>query len=541
MKKGKRAIALCFIFVFLLSSCYTKEWAGEDAGHSSALDQSSDSQVPSGTETITPVVEDGLATWHFTPPSDLSYLTVGVVVPQDMASMVSNWQTTWAELNTYLAEKQAGYQIELIVKGVLSEKDPALEKKAVQQCLAENIAILTGSFSDSSSLDMEWFVDLGQAPYCQAVAPVLELYPDKYWEYVEKQWGGLYSISNEITWHGNVSFQMLIDHEALDSWGLEWEGVKAIGYTWDEWEQIFTGWQEAMGETAPVLAIDETTLNSFLQYLAPETECQLIAPGVGIHLETGEIEKVLTMPAVQARIQRYQNWMDRGMVEEVPKNAPISAFGRGSGMGAYCIDILAENSPIEVWEYEVAEHKVVYYPANLEALGKRVCFTGVVDQSENRELALEFLQYIGQSKTLRSIMNRLADFFLAPLSIMELNDETAAEENMRLYTAQGESLSYVEAFGQIYEKAVIPSTAGFYFDPGPVREEIEAIWQVYNSSPVKRAAGRGISFNNATFTEDLIQLEKDMEAAGLNEVVEEAQRQLQVWKDEQREEKNEAS
>src|SRR5699024_5232504 len=114
------------------------------------------SQVPSGTETITPVVEDGLATWHFTPPSDLSYLTVGVVVPQDMASMVSNWQTTWAELNTYLAEQQAGYQIELIVKGVLSEKDPALEKKAVQQCLAENIAILTGSFSDSSSLDMEW-------------------------------------------------------------------------------------------------------------------------------------------------------------------------------------------------------------------------------------------------------------------------------------------------------------------------------------------------------------------------------------------------
>lgn len=74
-----------------------------------------------------------------------------------------------------------------------------------------------------------------------------------------------------------------------------------------------------------------------------------------------------------------------------------------------------------------------------------------------------------------------------------------------------------------------------------MREEIEAIWQVYNSSPVKRAAGRGISFNNATFTEDLIQLEKDMEAAGLNEVVEEAQRQLQVWKDEQREEKNEAS
>ena len=64
---------------------------------------------------------------------------------------------------------------------------------------------------------------------------------------------------------------------------------------------------------------------------------------------------------------------------------------------------------------------------------------------------------------------------------------------------------------------------------------------MYNSSPVKRAAGRGISFNNATFTEDLIQLEKDMEAAGLNEVVEEAQRQLQVWKDEQREEKNEAS
>ena len=37
-------------------------------------------------------------------------------------------------------------------------------------------------------------------------------------------------------------------------------------------------------------------------------------------------------------------------------------------------------------------------------------------------------------------------------------------------------------------------------------------------------------YNNVTFTEDLKQLEADMEAAGLDSIVAEVTRQLEAWK-----------
>ena len=412
--------------------------------------------------------------------------------------------------------------MELIIYQLIEKDNLELEKEVVQSCLSEDIDIFTAQLSQRSVIDMESFIDLGQEPYCEELDAVFAHYPEKYWEYVEKQWGGLYSVSNTVNLHGNVVLELTMYSGEKNPLEEEWNGKEAIGYTWENWERLFAEWHE----WGSVISIDEGNPYLFLDYLNPETQCQVIAPGVGINLETGEAEKILEMEEIQERIQRYQNWMDQGWVCEEIENV---SFRTNHGYFNSWLFWTTEQGDIESWRYMISE-KPFYYAVNMDGY-YGLDFTGIPQNSGDLNLAIEFLRHMGESPELREKMYSIVNSFFNSLSELESSDQSGAEEGMYLYTMQKEKISNVELYSGYYEEAIIPSVAGFYFDPAPVEEEIDAIWKVYSASPARRKMTvHGARLNNAAFTEDLRQLEEDMEAAGLNEVLAELQRQLEEWK-----------
>lgn len=522
MKKGMIVIIAILVIVATLFSACTMNKDIEVNTNT----ESDREEVPLETEEVMqPVVEDGVALWRFTPSGETPVLTIGAV---SRVVSTDTWQEAWEALTEYTQETW-GFSVELIIYQLIEKDNLELEKKAVQSCLSEDIDIFTASLSQRSVIDMESFIDLGQEPYREELEAVFAHYPEKYWEYVEKQWGGLYSVSNTVNLHGNVTVDLNIYHTEMDPLGFEWDGMEAIGYIWEDWERIFAEWNEAeWNEAGSFISIEESNPNLFLNYLIPETHCQVIAPGVGINLETGEAEKILEMEAIQERMQRYQNWMDQGWVSE-GGGGLVQGMGHGNGIAVLQAKNTTEYGTDEYWHYPVLE-KPVYYAVNMDGY-YGLDFTGIPQNSGDMNLAIEFLQHMGESPELREKMYSIVESFFNSLSESEFADQIGVEEGMQLYTMQKEEISNVELYSRLYEEAIIPSVAGFYFDPAPAEEEIEAIWKIYSASPARRKITiHGGGQNNATFTEDLRQLEEDMEAAGLNEVLAELQRQLEEWK-----------
>lgn len=517
MKKGMIVIIAILVIVATLFSACTMNKDIEVNTNT----ESDREEVPLETEEVMqPVVEDGVALWRFTPSGKTPVLTIGAV---SRIVSTDTWQEAWEALTEYTQETW-GFSVELIIYQLIEKDNLELEKKAVQSCLSEDIDIFTASLSRRSVIDMESFIDLGQEPYREELETVFAHYPEKYWEYVEKQWGGRYSVSNTVNLHGNVVLELTMYSGKKNPLEEEWNGKEAIGYTWEDWERLFAEWHE----WGSVISIDEGNPYLFLNCLNPETQCQVIAPGVGINLETGEAEKILEMEEVQERMQRYQNWMDQGWVSE-GGGGLVQGMSHGYGIAALQAESITEYGRDEYWHYPVSE-KPVYYAVNMDGY-YGLDFTGIPQNSGDMNLAIEFLQHMGESPELREKMYSIVESFFNSLSESEFADKIGVEEGMQLYTMQKEEISNVELYSRLYEEAIIPSVAGFYFDPAPAEEEIEAIWKIYSASPARRKITiHGGGQNNATFTEDLRQLEEDMEAAGLNEVLAELQRQLEEWK-----------
>ena len=515
MKKGMIVIIAILVIVATLFSACTMNKDIEVNMNT----ESDREEVPLETEEVMqPVVEDGVALWRFTPSGDTPVLTIGAV---SRIVSTDTWQEAWEALTEYTQETW-GFSVELIIYQLIEKDNLELEKKAVQSCLSEDIDIFTASLSRRSVIDMESFIDLGQEPYREELETVFAHYPEKYWEYVEKQWGGRYSVSNTVNLHGNVVLELTMYSGKKNPLEEEWNGKEAIGYTWEDWERLFAEWHE----WGSVISIDEGNPYLFLNCLNPETQCQVIAPGVGINLETGEAEKILEMEEVQERMQRYQNWMDQGWVSEEIENVSFKTDHGHFNSWLFCT---TEQGDIECWRYMISE-KPFYYAVNMDGY-YGLDFTGIPQNSGDMNLAIEFLQHMGESPELREKMYSIVESFFNSLSESEFADQIGVEEGMQLYTMQKEEISNVELYSRLYEEAIIPSVAGFYFDPAPAEEEIEAIWKIYSASPARRKITiHGGGQNNATFTEDLRQLEEDMEAAGLNEVLAELQRQLEEWK-----------
>ena len=193
-------------------------------------------EVPLETEEVMqPVVEDGVALWRFTPSGETPVLTIGAV---SRIMSTDTWQEAWEALTEYTQETW-GFSVELIIYQLIEKDNLELEKEAVQSCLSEDIDIFTASLSQRSVIDMESFIDLGQEPYREELEAVFAHYPEKYWEYVEKQWGGRYSVSNTVNLHGNVVLELTMYSGKKNPLEEEWNGKEAIGYTWEDWERLF--------------------------------------------------------------------------------------------------------------------------------------------------------------------------------------------------------------------------------------------------------------------------------------------------------------
>lgn len=533
-KKNFRFLALVLVVIFSLVACQQSISHEGSAVGSVGEVESDSSHITESPSLVEPVVEDGLAIWRFIPEKQPA-VTIGVVIPENLQFLISSWQSDWEALNRYLWEEE-GYQVALIAIGVLDE-DSALERQAVQTCMDEEIDLFSCAPLDFAVLPAtDQFLDLGQEPYKQELSSIFEHYPEPYWEYVETLYGGIYSVSHAISLGGHLGFNLYFQHERLDPLGLTWNAEELVGNTLEDWENTFVRWQEEGGKTFSVMKIASIS-DSFLNYLAPETDYQMVAPGVGIHLATGEVEKILETEVVQERIQLFQKWIDQGYVLNSEANdSLLRSFHNAAGPAAARGVILpqvpeeesrASQSYTESCDYTVFADKPLYYPVNVD---ENCFFTGILAESKQIDRALSFLSMVGSDAKLRTMLcgeGTFLYFLLYSWMLDEINDTLL---DVTYYNKAGEVTTMAEANYESYEQALISPVTGFRFDPQNVAEEVQAVEAVYAQSPARRNSPGAGEYNNVTFTEDLKQLEADMEAAGVDSIVAEVTRQLEAWK-----------
>lgn len=520
----KKRILCIVLLSFFLLSCGPQESASYtevDVSSNSLIDYTEGEQESKaekeGVKVATEVKND-VSIYRFLLPEEekLPIIRIGLSIFGFYDT--ERWLAFQTAVNEYLRE-QGKYQIETVVVEPNEEEG---DEKAVQQCLAENVDILLCQGMQSEALDLNQFIDLGENPYRTALEPFFALYPEKYWEYIEQQLGGIYSLSHEISPYGSLCIT-LTSNERTQQAGVNWEPMEGRGFTWEKWENQFRSWQEEYGERVAVLRLASTLVegNDFLPYLAPETECQIVAPGIGIELVSGQVVKILEQPVMQERAALYQSFMDQGIVAQEPVDTVIVDNISGeSAWGA----VLKHSSGSQYWKYFI-NHSQLYYPVTMDY---GVYFAGIPLEKESRmELILQMYQDIAEDAALRELFignGAFLSVLFHPIGLLELDVNQAAE----FYQEDGQQVDGITLELQEYQHMQFSPVSGFRFDSSTVQEEIEALWCIVNTSPTKRSFE--VPGNNATFLEDIKALQNDMEEAGLSIVYEEVCRQLEQWK-----------
>ncbi len=519
--KGKKRILICLFLLLGVSiqACATKEnFTNSQELERAEKDSFSTtfSALDDGTSAVRLETGEKVNIWRFllSEQTELPVLRIGFSC--QFFSDEAGWLASQENLNRYLKEN-GEYQVETIVVQAL---DKEYCQEAVSQCLAEDLDIWVCNGIDSEAIDLSYFIDLGKEPYRQELDSYFALYPEKYWEYITLQMGGIYSLSHSFSAYGSRCLSIWVNEEWQEA-GIDWDPEEGIGNTWGEWVSLFEEWQKEYGEKVSVLDIYSARegKNIFLPYLAPETECQVVAPGLGIELKTGEAVKILEMPVIQERIAQYQHFMDQGMVvQEQTEYAIVKDIGRnGVWAGA------ASSSPSiangEYWVYYVDSE--LYYPITMEYGNS---FAGVPKTGEpNIELIMQFYQQIAKDETCRNYLQAEKPFLQDIFALGYLEDGEGG-----VYQADGSRVSAIQDALHNYKEAAFSPATGFRFDTHSVEEEIRAIERVVQGSQAQRSIQFG--WNNATFSEDLETLQEEMEQAGLNVVYEELKQQLEHWK-----------
>ncbi len=530
MKSISNGCRILFLFLVSMIFCIGCSRSDQTYDPQSEENQMAHSEAVASNE-IMPEEREGLVIWRFSAPknTELPALKIGMVCTS--FAEATEFQEILNTANEYLREHGACQLEIVVVQWIQTDKGGA----AVQVCLDEGVDILACAGTDRSDIPLEKMVDLGQESYREQLAPLFSIFPKPYWEFIQKQLGGIYSVSASYTFYGGDMCLSMEWNEETGQIGLEgptgfvWDAEAALGYTWEEWETQFEEWNRLYAEEDNVCIMDIYSSQGILNYLAAETECQEIAPGIGIDLQSGEVVRILDLPEIQNRIERYQGFIDQGMVREAVDEVPIVTSFKGSSLGTAAASSRKSGitQGLVSWTYAIQDKgKPPYFPISWNY---GLSFTGVLQESSHISVALQFLNQVGQDKALRDLLWAEQANMSHLLEILWHLDRYNESKSENTFYYEDHEADYLTYFYTAYETAEFSPVTGFYFDPAPVQTEIEALERVFAASPATRQVSQGSVYNNATFTEDFETLRAELENAGIELVYAEVERQLAQW------------
>ena len=156
-----------------------------------------------------------------------------------------------------------------------------------------------------------------------------------------------------------------------------------------------------------------------------------------------------------------------------------------------------------------------YYAMDLEASS----FCGILKNSVHQELAVDFLNLTEGDEELRLLLGRDTRWLgLTPNVYYTWSEESTI---LKCYLDQ-ELVSDSEMVSESYTDVQIPALCGFVFDSTSVQSQIEEIRKIINrSNDVRLDFGMYDDWQ-----EDLDTLWSQLDEAGIDDIVEEAERQI---------------
>ena len=456
---------------------------------------------------------DGVEQITYLPESEAgqTILKIGVLMSAERSGGGDERWSQWLqELNSYLADTQQEYQI-MVRLYLVSGYDEEVKEKAQAQCFASDCDIVYGEFYGLDKAGFAaHFVDLEDELQNGKLNAIYRFFPETYWKYISLQLSGMYAIFTDVSFYGGACIS--VDAGLMKQLKYKWDASAGENKTVEEWNQIFESLAAEYDAKEFINISPQEPSDVILPQLIPELEVEMIAPGVGIDLETGEVLKIYEMPGIQERIQMIQQWYEEGWISKAYSDSPIQSFSRISRTGVQAMDSFFDASE-KYYIYSI--ENPTYYAMDLEASS----FCGILKNSVHQELAVDFLNLTEGDEELRLLLGRDTRWLgLTPNVYYTWSEESTI---LKCYLDQ-ELVSDSEMVSESYSDVQIPALCGFVFDSTSVQSQIEEIRKIINrSNDVRLDFGMYDDWQ-----EDLDTLWSQLDEAGIDDIVEEAERQI---------------
>jgi len=414
-----------------------------------------------------------------------------------------------------------------------------------------SLATSTGEYFDLA-FTCGWFNDFNtrafEGMFLNIDGLVQELAPDLWASMPAMLWAGSYAVIDGETQllaipvmkdYGIEVFWIIDIEYFKNELGMEIPGTMGFKDI-EPYLEAYMANPPADGPAYPLMLAREgiTSWSNFLDWINAEMMISLSYNDIGTDKE-GTVYLCFEMPEFIERIETIRSWYEKGYISPdaaVTQSLPRSSQGYvQSGQGFYGADAIWSNAR------QRASAISRYDGPFLSTYSLRGSLTAVSAASRNVEAALKLVEYANTNREFRNMMR----YGLEGVHYTWNEDGTVTKTEQGItnyspwpYVQASYSLSAVEAsaFPSVpadpnmwqvvwdgYSEAVTSASLGFMFDPTPVENQVNAC----------KAIRELYWFEMQTGTSDpavvFPQIIAELEAAGIREVIAEAQAQLNAF------------
>lgn len=434
-------------------------------------------------------------------PQETVTLRWGVVDPTGEKTMEA---LRINQVNALLREKGYAFQVDI---------EYMTEASADVDIITFPVMGVGAQWMEETLLPLEPYLEEGQPLYKAA-----SLLPEQFWQF------------DQIEGH-NYNFGQLVDAQFI-AFLISYMGEETPQeYNWQALRQNGTAQVPDLVQTleAPI-KVAMPYVSAWGDELGLQCAFHMVAPGVGLQIDGGvAFENVWESQWVEEALSREEHWLFSGQgatytTEAMQRDWPFFIM-RGS---TRLEEIKQSESGAGVTVPSIYEGNIV------PSLERR--YTSVLRASDRSQEALELLGALGSDAELANALcepiqnryqNRLTEFFPELCTIWLLRERDTQES--------------MQARLQLQEEGRISPILGFSFDASPVAKEMQAVQAVMQEGTPMAVGDAVISAEESgsdmtgvvsTWREEIEQMKAALQEAGIDTIVEEANRQLQAWREE---------
>lgn len=527
MNYNKKIMLVFLAIPILLSACRSVQRAdGSEA--SAGTEPAAENTSISGQEEI--------LVWRMNLPVSME--------ETDMASqLVGIWQEP---LNALLKEKGAGYQVEIELLGMdgeFAESDTSVadELEALKAAGEQTdlISIRTPEQFDNLKGYYLMYPECIKRSLLMSLNLLLE---EEKGETLKKavtqtdlkraEYGGqVYGVSAVLPPSGYVAYS----REQMQKYGVAEEELMAPLF---ENEKLLQKVQNLSGE-APYGILSGDVRRELGLWITEPSENLVLT-------KDGTFGNVTETPEFKERLTKLLEWKEKGLLRILDGSQEEMCFAQqGGSLGMYFSD-QAYSGELLVLVKTGAEKESPVFLVPSQTQWDLAPYWGDVKQciaswTKKQELAEDFLIRLMSDPDIANLIQygRIGEEYT--LEDGKVKVEKATNIYLQLFGGQytnplityptstmaKNKLEYAAKFHETYESG-IPD--GFRFDPKPVIEQVVKTNQVFGNSSGSETAGKIIRLEIEDTKSAVADITAELKAAGIDDVVEEANRQLREWK-----------